>query len=123
MTLHHAVGILKEKEVCYYVKYQCGYRTENSDVSNAHQSGNQAGGGECFSNYGLSLTEAFNIFLQQSLNSNGFPFLLSPENAEYMRSKAAAQLMAEIDKGWKSAEEGGWLTLEDVESRLGLTDE
>ena len=76
-----------------------------------------------FSNYGLSLTEAFNIFLQQSLNSNGFPFLLSPENAEYMRSKAAAQLMAEIDKGWKSAEEGGWLTLEDVESRLGLTDE
>ncbi len=76
-----------------------------------------------FSNYGLSLTEAFNIFLQQSLNSNGFPFLLSPENAEYMRSKAAAQLMAEIDKGWKSAEEGGWLTLEDVESRLGLADE
>ena len=38
-------------------------------------------------------------------------------------AKAAAQLMAEIDKGWKSAEEGGWLTLEDVESRLGLTDE
>ena len=76
-----------------------------------------------FSNYGLSLTEAFNIFLQQSLNSNGFPFLLSPENAEYMRSKAAAQLMVEIDKGWKSAEEGGWLTLEDVESRLGLADE
>lgn len=62
-----------------------------------------------FSNYGLSLTEAFNIFLQQSLNSNGFPFLLSPENAEYMRSKAAAQLMAEIDKGWKSAEEGAGL--------------
>ena len=75
-----------------------------------------------FSAYGLSLTDAFNIFLQQSLNSKGFPFLLSPENAEYMRSKATAQLMAEIDKGWKSAEEGGWLTLEEVESQLGLTD-
>ena len=61
-----------------------------------------------FSNYGLSLTDAFNIFLQQSLNSNGFPFLLSPENAEYMKSKA---------------EEGGWLSLEEVESQLGLTDE
>ena len=35
----------------------------------------------------------------------------------------AAQLMAEIDKGWKSAEEGGWLSLEEVESQLGLTDE
>ena len=75
-----------------------------------------------FSAYGLSLTDAFNIFLQQSLKSKGFPFLLSPENAEYMRSKATAQLMAEIDKGWKSAEEGGWLTLEEVESQLGLTD-
>ena len=115
LTLYHAVGILKEKEVCYYVKYQCGYRTENSEIKQEAEN--------VFSNYGLSLTEAFNIFLQQSLNSNGFPFLLSPENAEYMRSKAAAQLMAEIDKGWKSAEEGGWLTLEDVESRLGLTDE
>ena len=72
---------------------------------------------DVFSAYGLSLTDAFNIFLQ-----NGFPFLLSPENAEYMKSKAAAQLMAEIDKGWKSAEEGGWLTLEEVESQLGLTD-
>ena len=40
-----------------------------------------------------------------------------------MKSKAAAQLMAEIDKGWKSVEEGGWLTLEEVESQLGLTDE
>ena len=59
-----------------------------------------------FSVYGLSLTDAFNIFLQQSLNS-----------------KAAAQLMAEIGKGWKSAEEGGWLSLEEVESQLGLTDE
>ena len=49
---------------------------------------------DVFSAYGLSLTDAFNIFLQQSLNSNGFPFLLSPENAEYMKSKAAAQLMA-----------------------------
>ena len=75
-----------------------------------------------FARYGLSLTDAVNIFLQQSLNESGLPFLLSPENAEYMKSKAAAQLMAEIDKGWKSAEEGGWLTLEEVESQLGLTD-
>lgn len=76
-----------------------------------------------FSAYDLSLTDAFNIFLQQSLNSKGFPFLLFPENAEYMRSKAATQLMAEIDKGWKSVEEGSWLTLEEVESQLELTDE
>ena len=40
-----------------------------------------------------------------------------------MKSKATAQLTAEIDKGWKSAEDGGWLTLEEVEFQLGLTDE
>ncbi|MGN1030064.1 MAG: hypothetical protein ACI4PQ_00510 [Butyricicoccaceae bacterium] len=42
--------------------------------------------------------------------------------SEYLRSKATAQLMAEIDRGWESAEEGGWLTLDEVESQLGLTD-
>ena len=32
--------------------------------------------------------------------------------------KAMERFMAEIDKGWKSAEEGGWLTLEEMEARV-----
>ena len=37
-------------------------------------------------------------------------------------AEAAEWLMAELDKGLRSAEEG-WLTLEEVEERLGLRDE
>lgn len=38
------------------------------------------------------------------------------------KDEAAERLMAELDKGLKSAEEG-WLTPEEVEERLGLRDE
>lgn len=37
-------------------------------------------------------------------------------------AEAAERLMAELDKGLRSAEEG-WLTLEEVEERLELRDE
>ena len=38
------------------------------------------------------------------------------------KDEAAERLVAELDKGLKSAEEG-WLTPEEVEERLGLRDE
>lgn len=55
-----------------------------------------------FAAYGLTLTDAVNIFIQQSLNTKGLPFLLSPENAEYLKAKSAQRLMAEIQRGWDS---------------------
>ena len=66
---------------------------------------------QLYASYGLNLTDAINIFIQQSLNVEGLPFLLSPENEEYMKNKALKRLMAELDAGWKSAEQGrcaGW---------------
>lgn len=38
------------------------------------------------------------------------------------KTEAVERLMAELDKGLQSAEEG-WLTPEEVEERLGLRDE
>lgn len=76
-----------------------------------------------YATYGLTLTDAVNVFIQQSLNTNGLPFLLSPENEEYLKAKAFRRLTAEVDKGWKSAEEQGWLSLEEVEAQLGVADE
>jgi len=71
-----------------------------------------------FASYGLTLTEAVNIFFYQTLNEKGLPFLLSPENMEYKKSKAFRRLMEEVEKGWKSAEEDGWLTLDELEAQL-----
>lgn len=71
--------------------------------------------------YGLSLTDAINVFIQQSLNESGLPFLLSPENSEYMKAKATARLMAEIQKGWDSvSSEADWLSEEDAYRMLGV---
>ncbi len=76
-----------------------------------------------YAGYGLTLTDAVNIFIQQSLNENGLPFLLSPENLEYKKAKAWKHLMSEVEKGWQSAEKDGWVSLEEIEAEFGIADE
>ena len=76
-----------------------------------------------YASQGLSFTDAVNIFIQQSLNENGLPFLVSPENAEFMKAKAMRRLLEEVQKGWDSAEKDGWLTMEEVEAQLEIADE
>ena len=68
------------------------------------------------------VTDAVNIFIQQSLNMEGLPFLASPENAEYMKAKAMRRLLDEAEKGWKSAEKDGWVSEEDAYRTLGVTE-
>ena len=76
-----------------------------------------------YAKQGLTLTDAVHMFIQQSLNEGGLPFLASGENTEFLRTKAIRRLMAEVQKGWDSAEREGWLSLEDVEAQLGIADE
>ena len=75
---------------------------------------------QVYANYGLNLTDAINIFIQQSLNMDGLPFLLSPENEEYMKAKTLKRLMAELDASWKSAEQNGWISEDDALRQLEL---
>ena len=75
-----------------------------------------------YASQGLSFTDAVNIFIQQSLNDNGLPFLASSENAEFMKAKAMRRLVEEVQKGWDSGENEGWLTLDEVEAQLGIAD-
>lgn len=75
---------------------------------------------EIYARQGLSFTDAVNIFIQQSLNMEGLPFLASPENEEYMKAKAMRRLMAEVQKGWDSAERDGWMSEEDAYRLLGI---
>lgn len=75
---------------------------------------------EIYAQQGLSFTDAVNIFIQQSLNMGGLPFLASSENEEYMKAKAMRRLMAEVQKGWDSAERDGWVSEEDAYHQLGI---
>lgn len=49
--------------------------------------------------------------------------MLSPENTRYMKDKAMDKFLAEVEKGWKSAEVGGWRILDEVKALLEITDE
>lgn len=53
---------------------------------------------------GLTLTDAINVFFQQSLNVGGFPFQVTEDNAEIVKAKALARLMKELKKGDDCAE-------------------
>jgi len=76
---------------------------------------------EIYAHQGLSFTDAVNIFIQQSLNMEGLPFLLSSENEEYMKAKSMRRLLNEVQKGWESAEKDGWVSEEDAYRALGVT--
>ena len=53
---------------------------------------------------GLSFTQAINVFIQQSLNADGFPFLVSSDNAELLKAAALKKLMGELEQGRQSGE-------------------
>ena len=53
---------------------------------------------------GLTLTDAVNVFFQQSLNAGGFPFPVTEGNAEIVRTKSLTRLMKELQKGDDCAE-------------------
>lgn len=48
---------------------------------------------------GLTLTDAVNVFFQQSLNAGGFPFPVTAENAGQLRAKSLARLAKELEIG------------------------
>lgn len=73
-----------------------------------------------YAKQGLTFTDAVNIFIQQSLNVEGLPFLASPENEAYLKAKAMRRLMDDVQKGWDSAERDGWVSEEDAYRQLGI---
>ncbi len=58
---------------------------------------------------GLTLTDAVNVFFQQSLDAGGFPFEVNENNAEIIKAKAMARLMKEL----KAAQEDATIHSED----------
>ena len=69
----------------------------------------------------MTLTEAFNAFLQQTLNVGGLPFLLTKDGDKVLREQAIALLMAELKAGEDSAKsESDWISEEDMLAEFGL---
>ena len=47
---------------------------------------------------GLTLTDAINVFFQQSLNAGGFPFAVTEDNAEIIKAKALSRLTRQLQE-------------------------
>ena len=70
---------------------------------------------------GMTLTDAINTFLQQSINVEGLPFIVSKNSKDALRQQAIAQLMLELKKGEESIRnEADWISEEDALERLGV---
>ena len=78
---------------------------------------------QIFQNCGMTLTDAINIFIQQSMNVGGLPFIVTQDSKEALRNQAIAQLMCEIQKGRDSVRsEGDWVSEEEMLAHFGIRD-
>lgn len=67
-----------------------------------------------FARCGVTLPEAFNIFMQQVLNEGGFPFPVVPDQTDFRRKAALAYITESYRRGMDSANGGKDLIPEDV---------
>lgn len=56
---------------------------------------------EIYAKCGMTLTDAFNAFIQQSLNVEGLPFLMTQNSKAALREMAYAKAILEKQKGKK----------------------
>ena len=74
-----------------------------------------------YADCGMTLTDAINTFLQQSINVGGLPFLVTQNSREALRQQAAAMLMYELRKGDDSVKtESDWVSEEDMVAEFGV---
>lgn len=77
---------------------------------------------EIYAKTGMTLTDAFNTFIQQSLNVEGLPFIVTQNSKEALREQAVAMLMLDLKRAEKRAEEEGWIDADELEKDLGVCD-
>lgn len=69
---------------------------------------------------GMTLTEAFNTFIQQSLNVEGLPFIVTQNSKEALKEQALAMLMMDLKRAEDRADRDGWIDAEELERELGV---
>ena len=77
---------------------------------------------EIYARTGMTLTDAFNTFIQQSLNVEGLPFLVTKNSKEALREQSIAMLMIDLKRAEDRAEAEGWIDADDLEKELGVFD-
>lgn len=74
---------------------------------------------EIYAKCGMTMTDAINIFLQQSINVKGMPITISANPKNTIKEQAKALLLMELQKGLASADEEGWVSEEEMLEEFG----
>ena len=75
---------------------------------------------EIYARTGMTLTEAFNTFIQQTINVEGLPFLVTQNSKEALREQAVALFMMDLKRAEERADKEGWIDADDLEKELGV---
>ena len=74
---------------------------------------------ELFSRCGLTLSDALNLFIQQSLNCDGIPFEISGNRHNISRGQALDILLAKLDDSMQSSKKTTF-TSDEIRKRYGI---
>ena len=66
------------------------------------------------------MADAFNTFIQQTINVEGLPFLVTQNSKEALREQAVALLMMDLKRAEERADKEGWIDADDLEKELGV---
>ena len=77
---------------------------------------------DIYAHCGMTLTDAVNIFIQQSINIGGMPLLVTQNSKEALKQQAIAILMNELKKGEESVKNNSdVIDIDDVAKDFGIT--
>lgn len=76
---------------------------------------------DIYAHCGLTLTDAVNIFIQQTINTGGMPLIVTSNSKDALKQQAIAVLMSELKKGEDSVTENNKLIdIEDLAKEFGV---
>ncbi|MBQ6834373.1 MAG: type II toxin-antitoxin system RelB/DinJ family antitoxin [Lachnospiraceae bacterium] len=75
---------------------------------------------EIYAKTGMTLTDAFNTFIQQSLNVEGLPFIVTKNSKEALKEQSVAMLLMDLKRAEERTEAEGWIDADDLERELGV---
>jgi addiction module RelB/DinJ family antitoxin len=76
---------------------------------------------QIYARCGMTMTDAINAFLQQSINVEGLPFLMTQNSKEALREQTVARLMLEFKKGEDSMQsEADWGSEKELLHEFGV---
>ena len=70
---------------------------------------------DIYARTGMTLTDAFNTFIQQSLNVEGLPFIVTTNSKEALKEQALAMVKLDLKRAGARADAEGWIDADDLE--------